>query len=393
MFKVLHSSSENKARAGILQTSHGSIETPVFMPVGTQASVKTMGSEDMLAMNCEVLLANTYHLFLRPGQETLLKAGGLHKFMAFPKAILTDSGGYQVFSLASRCKLSENGVEFHSHVDGQKRLLTPEITTEFQLNIGSDIAMCLDELPPYPSLKSDAQKSMDLTLRWARRCKHSYEKYLKEGKWGVSSGPSSGRDEELRPPPLLFGITQGANFLDLRQESSRRTVDIDFPGYAIGGLGVGETKKEMWEFLEASVSHLPKDKPRYMMGIGQPEDMWEGVERGVDMFDCVLPTRNGRNGQGFTSRGRVNITNGIYKEDFSPLDPSCDCPTCRQYSRAYLCHLFRAGELLGPRLVTLHNLRFMLGLLRSIRSAIINGNYREEKQKFLAQYNPENNTF
>lgn len=375
-FKVTHQSTENKARAGILETPHGAIETPVFMPVGTQGTVKTMGSEDMVGMGCKILLGNTYHLFLRPGMETLLKAGGLHKFMAYPGAILTDSGGYQVFSLASRCKLSENGVEFHSHVDGQKRLLTPEITTDFQLGIGSDIAMCLDELPPYPSLKADAQKSIELTLRWARRCKTRYENFLEK----TGSNPS----------PLLFGITQGANFLDLRKDSSQRTVEIDFPGYAIGGLGVGETKQEMWEFLEASVAPLPSDKPRYMMGIGLPEDMWDGVEKGVDMFDCVLPTRNGRNGQGFTSRGRVNITNAAYKEDFSPLDPDCDCPTCAQYSRAYLCHLFRAGELLGPRLVTLHNLRFMLGLLRSIRKAVIQGNFREEKQKFLAKYDPQN---
>lgn len=369
VFSVLHRDPSSKARAGTLRTPHGVIETPVFMPVGTQASVKTQGSEDMEGMGCKILLANTYHLFLRPGIETLTKAGGLHKFMAFPGAILTDSGGYQVFSLASRCKLSENGVEFHSHVDGQKRLLTPEITTDFQLNIGSDIAMCLDELPPYPSLKSDAQKSMELTLRWAQRCKDSAKKF------------DTGQ--------LLFGITQGANFPELRRESAKRTVDIDFPGYAIGGLGVGETKKEIWEFLEASVDPMPDDRPRYMMGIGMPEDMWEGVERGVDMFDCVLPTRNGRNGQAFTWKGRVNIPNACYREDFSPLDPDCDCPVCKRYSRAYLSHLFRTGELVGPRLVTLHNLTFMLGLLRFIRRSILEGNFRAEKQKFLAHYHPE----
>ena len=360
-----------------MQTPHGDIETPVFMPVGTQASVKTQGSEDMIAMDCKILLSNTYHLFLRPGLDTLVKAGGLHKFMSYPGAILTDSGGYQVFSLASRCKLSENGVEFHSHVDGNKRLLTPEITTDFQLGIGSDIAMCLDELPPYPSLKADAEKSMELTLRWAKRCKDSYETFLKK------------RNGTAGAPPLLFGITQGANFPELRKESTRRTVEIDFPGYAIGGLGVGETKEEMWSFLEASVEPMPLDRPRYMMGIGMPEDMWEGVERGIDMFDCVLPSRNGRNGQAFTSRGRVNIPNSGYREDFSPLDAACVCPVCKRYSRAYLCHLFRTGELVGPRLVTLHNLWFMLGLLRSIRDAIKNGNFRAEKQKFLAQYHPE----
>ena len=380
-FSISHRDPSSKARAGVLMTPHGPIETPVFMPVGTQGTVKTMGSEDMSAMECKILLSNTYHLFLRPGLETLLKAGGLHKFMAWPGAILTDSGGYQVFSLASRCELSEEGVNFHSHVDGQKRKLTPEIATDFQLLIGADIAMCLDELPPYPSLKGDAEKSMEMTLRWAKRCKGSYEGFL-NSKFQVTNS-------KLEAKPLLFGITQGANFPDLRKESSRRTVEIDFPGYAIGGLGVGETKEEMWQFLEASVEPLPEDKPRYMMGIGMPEDMWDGVERGVDMFDCVLPTRNGRNGQAFTSRGKVNVTNGVYKEDFSPLDPDCSCPTCVQYTRAYLCHLFRAGELLGPRLVTLHNLRFMLGLLRSIRNSIIHGNFRAEKQKFLAQYNPK----
>jgi queuine tRNA-ribosyltransferase len=371
IFSVTHRDSKSNARAGVFQTPHGPVETPVFMPVGTQGSVKTLGSTDVQEMGYQILLANTYHLFLRPGLETLVKAGGLHKFMAWPGAILTDSGGYQVFSLASRCKPSEEGVEFHSHVDGQKHKLTPEITTAFQLDIGSDIAMCLDELPPYPSLKADAQKSLELTLRWAKRCKDLYERWMKE----------------KERQPLLFGITQGANFLDLRKESARRTVEIGFPGYAIGGLGVGETKEEMWEFLEASVEPLPADSPRYMMGIGQPEDMWDGVERGVDMFDCVLPTRNGRNGQGFTSVGKINVPNASYREDFRPLDPNCSCVTCATYTRAYLCHLFRAGELLAPRLVTLHNLSFMLGLLRRIRTSIINGNFREEKQKFLATYN------
>ncbi len=369
IFSISHRDAGSKARAGVLQTAHGSIETPVFMPVGTQGTVKTMGSEDMERMACKILLGNTYHLFLRPGLDTLLKAGGLHKFMGWPGAILTDSGGYQVFSLASRCKVSEQSVEFHSHVDGQKRVLSPESATEFQLKIGADIAMCLDELPPYPSLRSDAEASMEKTLRWARRCKETYLPFAVGDR-----------------VPLLFGITQGANFPDLRRESAKRTVEIDLPGYAIGGLGVGETKEEMWAFLEASVEPLPYDKPRYMMGIGQPEDMWEGVERGVDMFDCVLPTRNGRNGQAFTSVGKVNVPNSVYREDFSPLDSACACETCTRYTRAYLCHLFRAGELLGPRLVTLHNLTFMLGLLRTIRNAIIHGNFREEKEKFLSSY-------
>jgi queuine tRNA-ribosyltransferase len=373
IFKITYTDPRSKARLGMLETPHGVIETPVFMPVGTQGSVKTQGSEDMDRMGCQILLGNTYHLFLRPGLETLQRAGGMHKFIGYHGSILTDSGGYQVFSLAQRCTVTEDGAQFYSHVDGSKRFLSPEIATEFQLKIGADIAMCLDELPPYPSLKEDAVKSLERTLRWAQRCKNSYLSHL---------GPAPADVRQL-----LFGIVQGANFPELRAESAKRTVDIGFPGYAIGGLGIGETKAEMWQFLEASVSALPTESPRYMMGIGLPEDMWEGVERGVDMFDCVLPTRNGRNGQGFTSRGRVNVTNGRYKEDFTPLDPDCSCVTCTRYTRAYLCHLFRAGELLGPRLVTLHNLTFMLALLRSIRKALINGHFREEKQRFLERYN------
>jgi queuine tRNA-ribosyltransferase len=382
MFTISHEDPHSRARAGILKTAHGEFETPVFMPVGTQGSVKTQGSEDMEAMGCKILLGNTYHLFLRPGLETLQRAGGLHKFIGYGGSILTDSGGYQVFSLAQRCTVTEEGAQFYSHVDGSKRFLSPEIATEFQLKVGADIAMCFDELPPYPSLQDDARKSLERTLRWAERCKKSYGEHL-----DALIPALSLKGEGIKFPQLLFGIVQGANFLDLRRESAQRTVEIGFPGYAIGGLGIGETKQEMWEFLEASVAPLPKTSPRYMMGIGQPEDMWDGVERGVDMFDCVLPTRNGRNGQGFTSRGRVNVTNGKYKEDFSPLDPDCSCVACTKYTRAYLCHLFRAGELLGPRLVTLHNLTFMLGLLRSIRSALINGHFREEKQRFLERYN------
>jgi queuine tRNA-ribosyltransferase len=293
--------------------------------------------------------------------------------MSWPNAVLTDSGGFQVFSLAARCTLTEEGAEFQSHVDGSMQKLTPEIATNFQLGIGTDIAMCLDDCPPYPTLKDDAAKSMERTLRWAKRCRDTYEEWLAKGS-----------------QQLLFGITQGAGFPDLREESARRTVDIDFPNYAVGGLGVGEPKDLMWKFLEASIKPLPEDKPRYMMGIGQPEDMWDGVERGVDMFDCVLPTRNGRNGQAFTSEGRKNIPNGSFRHDFSPLDPHCDCPICKKYTRAYLCHLFRAGELLGPRLVTLHNLWFMVGLLRSIRKSIIHGQFESAKQEFFKRYRGQN---
>ncbi|MCB4756226.1 MAG: tRNA guanosine(34) transglycosylase Tgt [Elusimicrobia bacterium] len=375
-FSIIKKDSSSKARAGILQTPHGTVETPVFMPVGTQGSVKTMGAEELEQMGYQILLSNTYHLILRPGSETLKNAGGLHKFMSWPRALLTDSGGYQVFSLAPRCKISETGVEFSSHVDGTRCELSPEITTRFQLDIGADIAMCLDDCPPYPSLERDARQSMERTLRWAERCRQAYQGWLKERDLQRSSSPL----------PLLFGITQGASFPELRKKSSQKTVEIGFPGYAIGGLGVGEPRKDTVEFLEASLEPLPVEQPRYLMGFGKPEDMWEFVEKGVDMFDCVLPTRNGRNGQGFTSIGRINVANADYKEDFSPLDTSCNCLTCTRYTRAYICHLFRAGEMLAPRLVTLHNLCFMIRLLRSIRDAILNGKFQEAKKEFLRKY-------
>jgi queuine tRNA-ribosyltransferase len=293
--------------------------------------------------------------------------------MAWPRSILTDSGGYQVFSLAPRRKMSEEGVEFQSHVDGSKKKLTPEITTQFQMDIGADILMCLDDCPPYPSLQSDAAESMERTLRWAARCKATYEERLK-------------MNPQADLQSWLFGITQGASFPELRKESAERTAKINFPGYAIGGLGVGEPKDLMWKLLEASISGLPDDRPHYMMGIGQPEDMWEGIERGVDMFDCVLPTRNGRNGQAFTSRGRLNVPNSVFRHDFRPLDEDCGCEVCKKYHRAYLCHLFRAGELLGPRLVTLHNLSFMISLLSLIRESIVHGQFQNAKRKFFERY-------
>lgn len=377
-FTVTHRDAASRARAGVLRTPHGDIETPVFMPVGTQASVKTMGAHEIAEMGFRILLSNTYHLFLRPGLETLKETGGLHRFMAWPGAILTDSGGYQVFSLASRCRMSETGVEFSSHVDGERRSLTPESATRFQLEIGADIAMCLDECPPYPSLRSDAETSLDLTLRWAERCRRAYDGWL---------GETGGL--EKTPRPLLFGIAQGAGFPELRRASAERTASIGFPGYAVGGLGVGEPKALTWELLEASLAPMPDEAPHYLMGFGQPTDFWEAVERGVDMFDCVLPTRNGRNGQAFTSRGKLNVFNTRFRTDMSPLDADCACVTCRGYTRAYLCHLFRAGELLAPRLVTLHNLWFMLSLLRIIRKSIINGNFREEKELFYSRYEPD----
>jgi queuine tRNA-ribosyltransferase len=372
VFTISHRDSTSQARAGVLQTPHGPVETPVFMPVGTQATVKTMDSLEVKQMGYRIILANTYHLFLRPGRETLQKAGGLHKFMAWDNAILTDSGGYQVFSLATRCKIEEAGVEFSSHVDGARHKLTPEITTEFQLDIGADVAMCLDDCPPFPSLEKDAAEGLARTTRWAGRCRVAYDAWL----------------ASHSTQPLLFGIGQGSSFAKLRQESAAQLVDIGFPGYAIGGLGLGEPREVTWSMAEATLSAYPDGSPRYMMGFGQPEDMWEGVERGIDMFDCVLPTRNGRNGQAFLSTGPLNIFNARFREDFSPLDPECDCHTCRTYTRAYLCHLFRAGEYLAPKLVTLHNLSFMIRLLRNIRKSIIDGSFRQTKQDFFSRYQP-----
>jgi queuine tRNA-ribosyltransferase len=369
-FIVTHRDAQTKARAGILKTAHGDIETPVFMPVGTQASVKLVGADEVAAMGYRIILSNTYHLFLRPGETTLKDAGGVHAFMSWPNALLTDSGGYQVFSLATRCKLSEEGVEFTSHVDGERRRLSPETTTAFQMGIGSDIAMCLDDCPPYPSLKSDAETSMELTLRWAQRCKAVYENTL--------ASTQSGQ--------LLFGITQGAGFSDLRRQCAVRMVELGFPGYAIGGLGLGEPRALTWDMVEASVDPLPDQAPHYLMGFGQPEDMWDGVERGVDMFDCVLPTRNARNGQALTSSGRLNVSNARFRNDFTPLDPGCQCPCCRGYTRAYLCHLFRAAEMLGPRLVTLHNLWFMLGLMRFIRQSILECRFQTAKNEFFRKF-------
>lgn len=326
-------------------------------------------------MGYGILLANTYHLFLRPGFGVLAKAGGLHRFMNWPGAILTDSGGYQVFSLAARCRIEEDGVEFSSHLDGSRHRLTPEITTDFQLGIGADIAMCLDDCPPYPTLEDDARASLERTVRWAARCRTSYDR------WKAERPVAAGAPEQL-----VFGIVQGAGFPELRDECTRRLVEIGFPGYAVGGLGLGEPRPLTLRLLEASLRAMPEEAPHYLMGFGQPEDMWDGVERGVDMFDCVLPTRNARNGQAFTSQGRLNVANAAFREDFRALDPECPCLTCRSHTRAYLCHLFKAGEMLAPRLLTLHNLTFMIRLLALIRNAILRGNFQTEKQKFFEKF-------
>ena len=352
------------ARAGRLHTPHGSFDTPMFMPVGTQGTVKTLAPEELNKMGAGFILGNTYHLFLRPGHKIVRKAGGLHRFMNWNGGILTDSGGFQVFSLGDLRNISEEGVAFRSHLDGSRQFLSPEKSMEVQMALGSDIAMAFDECTPYPAEYDYACASMRLTTRWARRCLAAHN----------------------REDQALFGIVQGGMYKDLRQESAEALVEMDFPGYAIGGLSVGEPKPLMDELLEHSTPLLPAGKARYLMGVGTPDCLVEGVARGVDMFDCVFPTRVARNGTAITSRGRVVIRNAAYTEDFNPLDPTCDCYTCRNYSRAYLRHLIRCDEIFGLRLMSLHNLHYLIRLMHEIRLAILEDRFVEFRQNFWATY-------
>jgi len=360
MFTLSHT--DSGARRGILKTAHGEIETPVFMPVGTQGAVKALTSQHLEEIGAGIILGNTYHLMLRPGDELIARRGGLHKFIGWKKPILTDSGGYQVFSLAERRKITENGVEFRSHLDGSSHLLTPESAVDIQLNLGSDIAMVLDECPALPSTPDVIDRSLELTARWARRCR---DRFL-----------------EKKRDNAQFGIVQGGTFADLRAKSAELIVSIGFDGYAIGGLSVGEPNETMYQVVEATTPRLPADQPRYLMGVGTPIDLVECVARGVDMFDCVMPTRNARNGQLFTSEGPLNIKNAQFSEDDRPADPACSCYTCRNFSRAYLSHLFRAGEMTGGTLNTLHNLSFYLDTMRRIREAIAFGRFEDFRQSF-----------
>jgi len=371
-FEVLKKSKNKDARTGKIVTAHGMVNTPVFIPVGTQATVKTLSPKELEEAGAELILSNTYYLFLRPGVEIIEKAGGLHKFMGWNKPIISDSGGYQVFSLADLRKISEEGVEFQSHIDGARHFLSPEKIIEIQIGLASDIIMCFDECTPYPCEKDYARQSMELTLRWARRCKKEF-------------------NDRHSSPNLqwLFGIIQGGMHKDLRKRSSEETIEIGFEGYAIGGLSVGEPRDLRNEILEFTAPLLPEDKPRYLMGVGEPQELWEAVEKGIDMFDCAMPTRTARNGQVFTSRGKVVIKNAQYKEDFGPLDTECECYTCRHFSRAYLCHLFRAGEILALRLNTLHNIHYMVKLFKQIRQAIEEDRYEEAKREFLRKWHSE----
>jgi queuine tRNA-ribosyltransferase len=364
MFALTHS--DGAARRGSLQTAHGTVETPVFMPVGTQGAVKALTAQHLEEIGASIILGNTYHLMLRPGDELIARRGGLHKFIGWKRPMLTDSGGYQVFSLAERRKITENGVEFRSHLDGTAYLLTPERAVDIQANLGSDIAMVLDECPALPSTAEVIDRSLELTVRWARR---SRDHFL-------------AKREPASFSQMQFGIVQGGTFPDLRRKSAELTVSIGFEGYAIGGLSVGEPNETMYDVVAQTTPYLPADQPRYLMGVGTPLDIVEAVARGIDMFDCVLPTRNARNGQLLTSEGPLNIKNTEFAEDDGPADPACGCYTCRNFSRAYLRHLYRAGEMTGGTLNTLHNLSFYLDTMRRIREAISFGRFEEFRQQF-----------
>lgn len=363
MFTLTHT--DGAARRGLVTTAHGVIQTPAFMPVGTHGAVKALTPQHLEDVGAEIILGNTYHLYLRPGDELIARRGGLHKFIGWDRPILTDSGGYQVFSLSDRRKVEELGVHFRSHHDGSAHLLTPEKAVEIQANLGSDIAMVLDECPALPSTVEIIDASLQLTARWARRCRTRFLELKDTGKGHAQ-----------------FGIVQGGTFPELRQKSAELTVSIGFDGYAIGGLSVGEPNETMYQVVEQTTPFLPANQPRYLMGVGTPIDLVEAVARGIDMFDCVMPTRNARNGQLFTSEGPLNIKNAQFAEDDRPVDPACGCYTCRRFSRAYLRHLFMAGEMTGGTLNTLHNLSFYLDTMRRIREAIAFGKFEDFRQGF-----------
>ena len=369
MFKVIKQE-EGRARRGELTTPHGTAQTPVFMNVGTVAAIKgAVSAEDLTAIGCQIELSNTYHLHVRPGDELIKSLGGLHRFMTWDGPILTDSGGFQIFSLAGLRKITEEGVSFHSHVDGRKLFIGPEESMRIQANLGSDIAMAFDECVKIPSPKEYFAASCQRTYRWLVRCKKALAEYNAE-------------PDAVNPGQMLFGINQGGIYADLRIEHMKAIADLDLPGYAIGGLAVGETHQEMYDTIEAVEEYIPKDRPRYLMGVGTPGNIIEGVWRGVDMFDCVMPARNGRHAHLFTKRGIINLKNEKYALDDGPIDPECDCPVCRRYSRAYIRHLFKAGEMLALRLAVLHNLSFYNNLMAEIREALDEGTFAEYREKY-----------
>ncbi|MCY9512943.1 tRNA guanosine(34) transglycosylase Tgt [Paenibacillus apiarius] len=369
-YELIKTCKQTGARLGRVHTPHGSFETPIFMPVGTQATVKTMSPEELKEMDAKIILSNTYHLFLRPGHDIVKEAGGLHSFMNWDRAILTDSGGFQVFSLSDMRKIEEEGVHFRSHLSGDKLFISPEKAMEIQNALGSDIMMAFDECAPYPAEHAYVKQSLERTTRWAERCLNSH---------------SRPHDQ------ALFAIVQGGMFEDLRRQSALDLTSMDFPGYAIGGLSVGEPKHLMYDVLDYTVPLLPTLKPRYLMGVGSPDALVEGAMRGVDMFDCVLPTRIARNGTTMTSQGRLVVRNAKFARDFGPLDPECNCYTCRNYSRAYLRHLIKADETFGLRLTTYHNLHFLLDLMRQVREAIREDRLRDFRDEFFEAYGMDRN--
>lgn len=402
-FEIVARDAPTGARAGLLHTPHGIIETPCFMPVGTAGTVKGVTQEQLEQLGAQIILANTYHLYLRPGHEVVGEMGGLHGFMGWPHPILTDSGGYQVMSLRGLGRVTEDGVHFRSHLDGSSHFLSPERAVEIQMALGPDIMMTLDECVAYPASHETLHRAMKLTGRWARRAKDYYLKAQEAGEEkletrkqkaevvpgeiALSQNPESGSPIFNRQPsivnagdsrhPALFGIVQGGTDKALRRESAEEVMEIGFPGYALGGLSVGEPKSETYDVAECTAALLPQDRPRYLMGVGTPEDLGECVARGIDMFDCVMPTRNARNGTAFTSEGKLVVRNARYARDETPLDPACRCMVCRRYSRAYIRHLFMAHEILGATLATVHNLHFYLDTMRKFRHAIISGGFEK----------------
>jgi len=369
-FNLIKRDKNSSARCGEIITPHGKISTPVFIPVGTLGAVKSMSPRELEEIGYEIILSNTYHLYLRPGDELIKKAGGIHNFIGWNRPILTDSGGFQVMSLQQFRKITDDGIEFQSHIDGSYHFFSPERVIKIEQNLGADIIMVLDECTPFPSSYEYAKKSADLSLKWAIRCKEEFQK-------------NNGRQG-------LFGIVQGSVFDDIREENAKQLLKIGFDGYAIGGLAVGEGKEDMYRIVKLLNNILPEDKPRYLMGVGTPIDLLENIEKGVDMFDCVMPTRNARNGSVFTKNGKLIVRDSEFKEDFNPIEDDCDCYACKNFSRAFIRHLIKTKEILGIRLTTIHNLAFYFNLMKNIRKAIANDNFMEFKRRFIERYNREN---
>ena len=367
-FTLLKTDSSSKARVGVLHTRRGDVETPVFMPVGTQATVKSVSPDELRVLGAKIILGNTYHLHVRPGEAVISELGGLHRFMGWDRSILTDSGGFQVFSLSKLRRITREGVHFQNHLDGTPTFIGPETSMQIQRDLGSDVVMAFDECPPFPCSHDDAKKSLELTTHWEQRSREWWRTQPQEAR------------------PLLFGIVQGSSFADLREQSARSLVEIGFDGYAVGGVSVGEPELEMMKAVEWSVPFLSESAPRYAMGLGTPPQLVEMVARGIDMFDCVLPTRIARNGTAFTASGTINLKNAPYTRDPGPIEDGCTCHACTTFSRAYLRHLVKAEEILGLRLITLHNLHFYLNLMRKIRSTILDGSFAEFRKEFVSGY-------